>query len=61
MALIARATSAETQGSHSIFSNFFYEFMTIFAEILGHFGTLFSDFFISIITGCLPNLEDGFP
>ena len=35
----------EEQASHSKFSNFFYEFMTIFAEFLGHFGTLFSYFY----------------
>ena len=36
---------SQHQASHSKFSNFFYEFMTIFAEFLGHFGTLFSDFY----------------
>ena len=33
------------QASHSKFNNFFYEFMTHLAEVLGHFGTLFIDFY----------------
>jgi len=33
------------QASYSKFNNFFYEFMTLFAEFLGYFRTLFSDFY----------------
>ena len=33
------------QASHSKFNNFFYEFMTLFAEFLGHSMTFVSEFY----------------